>query len=61
VIYVDTDFIFLEHPGKLMQEQWKNNGEKMGGMCPCLWHYGSAQNSVPYYGQSGLNAGYIAF
>jgi hypothetical protein len=26
-------------------------------MAPCLYHYGSDRNKVPYYGDTGLNAG----
>ena len=26
-------------------------------MAPCMYHYGSERNKVPYYGETGLNAG----
>ena len=26
-------------------------------MSPCMYHYGSKRNKVPFYGETGLNAG----
>ena len=31
--------------------------EQIAAMAPCLYHYGSPRNLVPFYGESGLNAG----
>lgn len=66
VIYVDTDVIFLQNVDTLWsqfqefdREKDKNarNVGKVAAMAPCLFHYGSVANSVPYFGESGLNAG----
>ena len=29
----------------------------IAAMAPCMYHYGSERNKVPYYGETGLNAG----
>lgn len=60
VLYVDTDFIFLDNPMKLMtwvRGQGQGFSNKLAAMAPCLFHYGSKANKIPYYGGSGLNAG----
>ena len=33
------------------------NSAHVAAMAPCLYHYGSARNKVPHYGDTGLNAG----
>ena len=29
----------------------------VAAMAPCMYHYGSPRNKVPFYGETGLNAG----
>jgi hypothetical protein len=62
IIYVDTDFIFLRSLQSLMlkyfnPEKVDTKGKVLAGMAPCLFHYGTTVNKIPYYGTSGLNAG----
>lgn len=70
VIYLDTDVIFLQSvqalwsqfkrfDDALTREGSRETGQskKLAAMAPCLFHYGSSANEVPYYGTSGLNAG----
>ncbi|KAG0710148.1 Glucoside xylosyltransferase 1 [Chionoecetes opilio] len=56
-IYIDTDLIFLRPPEELWQEFHKFDAVQVAAMAPCLYHYGTSKNVVPYYGQTGLNAG----
>ncbi|XP_045625061.1 glucoside xylosyltransferase 1 [Procambarus clarkii] len=56
-IYIDTDLVFLRPPEQLWQEFHKFNDVQLAAMAPCLYHYGSRKNKVPFYGKTGLNAG----
>lgn len=56
-IYIDTDLIFLRPPEDLWDEFDRFNGKQLAAMAPCLYHYGTTKNKVPFYGTSGLNAG----
>ncbi|XP_063873182.1 glucoside xylosyltransferase 1-like isoform X1 [Scylla paramamosain] len=56
-IYVDTDLIFLSPPEDLWAEFQKFDEVQVAAMAPCLYHYGSFRNKVPFYGDTGLNAG----
>ncbi|ODN03601.1 Glucoside xylosyltransferase 1 [Orchesella cincta] len=69
-IYVDTDVIFFQSVQALWAQfgrfnnshdhdntAFENKTKKIAAMAPCLFHYGSSANSVPYFGSSGLNAG----
>lgn len=63
LVYVDTDVIFLNRPQELMNIDLGGKGgggEKLAALAPCLFHYGSTANQVPYYGSSGLNAGTLS-
>jgi UDP-xylose:glucoside alpha-1,3-xylosyltransferase len=57
VIYLDTDIIFLESLSKLWAEFNNFRSVTLSALAPCLFHYGTPRNLVPYYGESGLNAG----
>lgn len=57
IIYLDTDIIFLRNIESLWSEFDNFRELTLGAMGPCLFHYGTSRNSVPYYGSSGLNAG----
>lgn len=57
VIYLDTDLIFLRPLTDLWAKFKKFSEVNLAAMAPCLNHYGSAANSVPFYGKTGLNAG----
>ncbi|CAL8102912.1 unnamed protein product [Orchesella dallaii] len=41
----------------IQDDKDKSTSRKIAAMAPCLFHYGSSANSVPYFGSSGLNAG----
>ncbi|XP_037783291.1 glucoside xylosyltransferase 2-like [Penaeus monodon] len=56
-IYIDTDLVFLRPPEDLWAEFRKFNDKQVAAMAPCLYHYGSTRNKIPFYGSSGLNAG----
>ncbi|XP_063605885.1 glucoside xylosyltransferase 2-like, partial [Penaeus indicus] len=56
-IYIDTDLVFLRPPEDLWAEFRKFNDRQVAAMAPCLYHYGSTRNKIPFYGSSGLNAG----
>ncbi|XP_064109880.1 glucoside xylosyltransferase 2-like isoform X1 [Macrobrachium nipponense] len=56
-IYIDTDLIFMRPPDDLWNEFDRFNDRQVAAMAPCLYHYGSKRNKVPFYGTSGLNAG----
>ena len=56
-IYIDTDFIFLRPVDELYEEFLKFTTEAFAAMAPCIFHYGTTRNKVPYYGKYGLNAG----
>lgn len=56
-IYIDTDLVFLRPPEDLWAEFREFNDRQVAAMAPCLYHYGSNRNKIPFYGSSGLNAG----
>ncbi|XP_066983804.1 glucoside xylosyltransferase 2-like [Macrobrachium rosenbergii] len=56
-IYIDTDLIFMRPPDDLWNEFDRFNDRQVAAMAPCLYHYGTKRNKVPFYGTSGLNAG----
>jgi len=57
VIYVDTDLIFMRPPEDLWDLFDEFSENQIAAMAPCLNHYGTERNKVPYYGETGLNAG----
>ncbi len=57
IIYVDTDVIFFQSVQALWTQFERFEEKKLAAMAPCLFHYGSSANEVPYFGTSGLNAG----
>ncbi|CAG7720869.1 unnamed protein product [Allacma fusca] len=58
VIYLDTDIIFLRNIQDLWDEFNKfRSSMALAAMAPCLNHYQSSANHVPFYGKTGLNAG----
>ena len=57
LIYLDTDIIFLRDIRELWKEFEEFTDETIAAMSPCLFHYGTRANKIPYYGISGLNAG----
>ncbi|XP_042210652.1 glucoside xylosyltransferase 1-like [Homarus americanus] len=56
-IYVDTDMLFLRPPEQLWEEFQKFNDVQLAALAPCLFHYDTNRNKLPYYGKTGLNAG----
>ncbi|XP_068202667.1 glucoside xylosyltransferase 2-like [Palaemon carinicauda] len=56
-IYIDTDFIFLRPPDELWGLFERFDNKQVAAMAPCLYHYGTSRNKIPFYGTSGLNAG----
>jgi len=56
-IYVDTDLIFMRPVEDLWAHFDNFDSQQVAAMAPCLLHYNSHRNSVPYYGDTGLNAG----
>jgi len=56
-IYIDTDLIFLRPVEDLWNMFDKFNNKQIAAMSPCLYHYGTPRNKIPFYGDSGLNAG----
>jgi len=56
-IYIDTDLIFMRPPEDLWSFFDDFSSSHIAAMAPCMYHYGSKRNKVPYYGETGLNAG----
>ncbi|XP_042888717.1 glucoside xylosyltransferase 1-like [Penaeus japonicus] len=56
-IYIDTDLVFLRPPEDLWAEFRNFDDGQVAAMAPCLYHYDSNKNKIPFYGTSGLNAG----
>ncbi|XP_023334739.1 LARGE xylosyl- and glucuronyltransferase 2 [Eurytemora carolleeae] len=56
-IYLDTDLIFLRPVEHLWDEFNNFNQNQISAMSPCLYHYGSERNKIPFFGETGLNAG----
>lgn len=60
VIFLDTDLIFM----RPLEDLWAHfdyfDSKQVAAMAPELFHYeNSKRNKVPYYGETGLNAGLI--
>jgi len=56
-IYIDTDLIFMRPPEDLWSFFDDFSSTHIAAMAPCMYHYGSERNKIPYYGETGLNAG----
>jgi len=56
-IYIDTDLIFMRPPEDLWSFFDSFSESHVAAMAPCMYHYGSPRNKVPFYGETGLNAG----
>jgi len=56
-IYIDTDLIFMRPPEDLWSFFDSFSASQVAAMAPCMYHYGSPRNKVPFYGETGLNAG----
>jgi len=56
-IYIDTDLMFLRPPEDLWSFFDDFSSQHVAAMAPCLYHYDTPRNKVPYYGATGLNAG----
>jgi len=56
-IYIDTDLIFMRPPEDLWSFFDSFSPVHVAAMAPCMYHYGSPRNKVPFYGETGLNAG----
>ena len=56
-IYIDTDFLFLRPVDELYEIFRSFSKTAFSAMAPCIVHYGTSRNKVPYYGETGLNAG----
>jgi len=56
-IYIDTDLIFMRPPEDLWDFFDDFSSSQIAAMAPCMYHYGTDRNKVPFYGETGLNAG----
>jgi len=56
-IYIDTDLIFLRPVEDLWRFFDDFDDDDIAAMAPCMYHYGTPRNKIPYYGETGLNAG----
>lgn len=56
-IYIDTDLVFMRPPEDLWAFFDSFSPSHIAAMAPCMYHYGTVRNKVPFYGETGLNAG----